>query len=137
MTDASDPGTIRSVLLEVIDNLVSEHKNLQAAGIIQRASRKLPRQQDMQAERALLASFYELFRTGYLSWGHNLSTPRRRFATSPLWADGSSRSAAGTRQTPRATSPTSGAAPSSAPSPPPTRPRPSTPSTRRASRLPW
>src|SRR5260370_1146522 len=54
MTDASDPGTIRSVLLEVIDNLVSEHDNLQAAGIIQRASRKLPRPQDMQAERLVL-----------------------------------------------------------------------------------
>jgi hypothetical protein len=79
MTDASDPGTIRSVLLEVIDDLMSEHDNLNAPGIIQRASRKLPRQQDMQAERALLASFYELFRTGYLSWGHNLSNPSPPF----------------------------------------------------------
>ncbi len=136
MTDASDPGTIRSVLLEVIDNLVSEHDNLQAAGIIQRASRKLPRQQDMQAERALLASFYELFRTGYLSWGHNLSNPSPPFCH--VTALGRRVLAQRSRDP---ANPEGYLAhlrrPSSAPSPPPKWPRPSTPSTRRASRLPW
>ncbi len=75
MTGANEPDAIRSVILEVIEELRSQHDNLQVAGIIQYASRKLPRPHDMEAERALLASLYELFRTGYLSWGHNHSNP--------------------------------------------------------------
>ena len=79
MTDANDPGTMRSVILEVIEDLRSQNHTLQVAGIVQYASRKLPRASDVEAERALLASVYELFRTGYLSWGHNHSNPTPPF----------------------------------------------------------
>ena len=69
---------IRALVLEVIDDLVSKCDSLQAAGVLQEASRRLPRR-DRAAERALLTAFYDLFRTGYLSWGHDLAN------SSPPW----------------------------------------------------
>lgn len=74
-----DAGEIRAVLLEVIDGLVKEYDNLQSASVLQRTAQKLPKQHNRQIERALLASFYDLFRTGYLSWGHDLANPAPPF----------------------------------------------------------
>ena len=75
-----DVSGIRSALLEVIGDLSSQYDNLQSSSVIQHAARKvLNRQPDRQVERALLASFYDLFRTGYLSWGHDLANPAPPF----------------------------------------------------------
>jgi hypothetical protein len=69
---------IRGLILEVVDDLVRKYDNLQAGGVLQEASRRLPRR-DREAERALLTAFYDLFRTGYLSWGHDLPNPNPPF----------------------------------------------------------
>ena len=69
---------IRALVLEVVDELVRKYDSLQAAGVLQEASRRLPRR-DREAERALLTAFYDLFRTGYLSWGHDLPNPSPPF----------------------------------------------------------
>lgn len=69
---------IRALILEVVEELVRKCDNLQTAGILQEASRRLPRR-DRDAERALLTAFYDLFRTGYLSWGHDLPNPSPPF----------------------------------------------------------
>ena len=75
-----DVSGIRSALLEVIGDLSSQYDNLQSSSVIPHAARKvLNRQPDRQVERALLASFYDLFRTGYLSWGHDLANPAPPF----------------------------------------------------------
>ncbi len=75
-----DVSAIRSALLEVIGDLSSQYDNLQSSSVIQHAARKvLNRQPDRQVERALLASFYDLFRTGYVSWGHDLANPAPPF----------------------------------------------------------
>jgi hypothetical protein len=69
---------IRALVLEVVDELVRKYDNLQAGGVLHEASRRLPRR-DRDAERALLTAFYDLFRTGYLSWGHDLPNPSPPF----------------------------------------------------------
>jgi hypothetical protein len=79
MTDDTDSGRIRSVLLEVMSDLTKQYDSLQASTVVQYAARKLPKQHDRQMERAILASFYDLFRTSYLSWGHDLSNPSPPF----------------------------------------------------------
>jgi hypothetical protein len=73
----ADPGHIRTVVLEVIDALLEEYGNgnLQAGAVLQRAAPRLGGSRNLEDEQALLASFYDLFRTGYLSWGMNLANP--------------------------------------------------------------
>jgi len=74
-----DVATIRSVLLEVRDGLSREYSHLQASSVLQEAVGRLANRRDLQTEQALLASFYDLFRTGYLSWGHDLANPAPPF----------------------------------------------------------
>jgi hypothetical protein len=73
----ADVGHIRTVVLEVIDGLLKEYVNahLQSRAVLQRAASRIGRSGDRQNEEALLASFYDLFRTGYLSWGADLANP--------------------------------------------------------------
>jgi len=77
----ADPGHIRTVVLEVIDALLKEYGNgnLQAGAVLQRAAPRLGGSRKLEDEQALLASFYDLFRTGYLSWGMNLANPAPPF----------------------------------------------------------
>lgn len=77
----ADPGHIRTVVLEVIEGLLKEHGNgsLQSGSVLQRAASRLGRPRDLPDEQAILASFYDLFRTGYLSWGTNLANPAPPF----------------------------------------------------------
>src|SRR2546425_891588 len=74
-----DVAAIRSVLLEVRDGLSREYSHLQASSVLQEAVGRLANRRDLQTEQALLASFYDLFRTGYLSWGHDLANPAPPF----------------------------------------------------------
>jgi hypothetical protein len=69
---------IRAMVLDVVDELARKYDNLQAGGVLQEASRRLPRH-DRTVERGLLTVFYDLFRTGYLSWGHDLPNPSPPF----------------------------------------------------------
>jgi hypothetical protein len=69
---------IRAVFLQVVDDLSCKYDNLQSGSVLQEASRELP-SHDRSAEQALLTVFYDLFRTGYLSWGHDLPNPNPPF----------------------------------------------------------
>jgi hypothetical protein len=75
----ADVGQIRTVILEVIDGLVKEYTHLQSSSVLQRAASQISRSADRQVQEALLASFYDLFRTGYLSWGADLANPAPPF----------------------------------------------------------
>lgn len=80
-TQSADIGHIRTVVLEVIEDLLKQYGNgnLQSGSVLQRAASRLGQPRDLQSEQALLASFYDLFRTGYLSWGTNLANPAPPF----------------------------------------------------------
>lgn len=68
-----DGAQLRAVLLEVVDDLSSQNTYLQSGGVLQKAAQRLGIQHNLQAEQMLLTFFYDLFRTGYLSWGYNLA----------------------------------------------------------------
>lgn len=80
MTNVRDmQGTdIRAMVLEVVEELSRKYDNLQSGSVLEEASRRLARR-DRSAEQALLTVFYDLFRTGYLSWGHDLPNPNPPF----------------------------------------------------------
>lgn len=80
MTNGRDMegADIRAVVLEVVDDLTRKYDNLQSGSVLQEANRRLARR-DRSAEQALLTVFYDLFRTGYLSWGHDLPNPNPPF----------------------------------------------------------
>jgi hypothetical protein len=75
----ADLGQLRAIILEVIDGLVKEYTHLQSGSVLQRAASRIGRSADRQVQEALLASFYDLFRTGYLSWGADLANPAPPF----------------------------------------------------------
>lgn len=72
-----DGQTIRRVLIEVVEELNRTQANsLQAASILQATAERLGIKsggRDREAEQALLTIFHDLFRSGYLAWGLNLS----------------------------------------------------------------
>jgi hypothetical protein len=73
------PGAndIRSALLAAIDRQGRDRSssNLQSGSVLQKASLDLGLRGRPELERALLTQFHELFRTGYLAWGFDLSNP--------------------------------------------------------------
>src|SRR3972149_11107960 len=82
MTNAKtlDHGQIRSVILEVIEGLKQQqYSHLQSGAVLQRAIDLLGRSGGLPTEQMLLACFYDLFRTGYLSWGHDIANPSPPF----------------------------------------------------------
>ena len=83
----ADPGHVRSVVLEVIEGLLKEYGNgnLQSGAVLQRAAPRLGRSRDLQEQQALLASFYDLFRVGYLSWGADLANPAPTLESNGYW----------------------------------------------------
>jgi hypothetical protein len=80
MTDRRgvEGANIRAVVLEVIDGLSKQNTYLQSGGVLQEATRRIGRR-DLQTEQVLLTVFYDLFRTGYLSWGYNLANANPPF----------------------------------------------------------
>jgi hypothetical protein len=78
-----DGQTIRRVLLEVVEELSRTQGNsLQSASILQAAAQRLNIRggtRDISSEQALLTLFHDLFRTGHLAWGLNLSNPAPPF----------------------------------------------------------
>ena len=71
---------IRQVMLEVI----SEYSNrvdgsIQSGGILDEVARRLDVRNDIIQEQAILTFWYDLFRSGHLSWGYNLPNPNPPF----------------------------------------------------------
>jgi hypothetical protein len=68
---------IRAVLLDVIERYQPRDRttNMQSATILREASIAAGIRGNHAMEQALLTQFHELFRTGYLAWGYNLSNP--------------------------------------------------------------
>lgn len=78
-----DGAELRAVVLRIINELSRDAPSsaLQPGSVLQRAQKTLGINQ-LKDEQALLTFFYDLFRLGYLSWGHNLSNATPPFATS-------------------------------------------------------
>jgi hypothetical protein len=76
---------IRAVLLDVVnrrDPKGDQSRNLQSRPILTEAADILKFTYDREKEQALLTQFHDLFRTGYLAWGLNLSNADPPFFTS-------------------------------------------------------
>jgi hypothetical protein len=73
---------IRAVLLGVIDRQDPKgnpSRNLQSSSILVEAADTLKFRNDREKEQALLTQFHDLFRTGYLAWGLDISNPNPPF----------------------------------------------------------
>ena len=69
---------IRSVLLAAIDKHAHD-QNLQSRTVLKEAQQKLGIDGRSDEALALLESYQDLFRTGYLCWGHNIDNPEPPF----------------------------------------------------------
>src|ERR1700689_1401705 len=71
--------TIREVLLTEIKNEDPQGRpmfpSLQQGQILNAVGRQLGASQDQSLEEAILTQWHDLFRTGLLAWGLNLSNP--------------------------------------------------------------
>ena len=63
---------IRQVILETVQRQ-SSGGNLQTRSVLETAMETLGLQRSTKIEQALLTIWHDLFRTGYLAWGYNLS----------------------------------------------------------------
>lgn len=70
---------IRRVLLEVIRDYSDRDSSFQSGAILGEAQRRLGINHNVSMEQALLTLWHDLFRTGYLAWGYNLSNPNPPF----------------------------------------------------------
>ena len=65
---------MRRVLLEVIDKYSQTGPGyFQSGSILSKVAQRLRIRDNLEAEQALLTLFYDLFRSGHLAWGYNLS----------------------------------------------------------------
>lgn len=68
-----DGSQIRNVLFEVVEDLSKvQNAGLQTQWIIQEVRKRLNIGNDLEVHRALLTYYHDLFRYGYLAWGHDL-----------------------------------------------------------------
>jgi len=74
-----DAQQLREALLRVLAELSERGSGLQSSGVLDETANQLGIRGDLQGEQLLLTFFYDLFRTGYLSWGYNLSNPSPPF----------------------------------------------------------
>jgi hypothetical protein len=70
---------IRRVLLEVIRDQSCSDPSFQSNTILREAQTRLGISHNVSLEQALLTLWHDLFRTGYLAWGYNLSNPSPPF----------------------------------------------------------
>jgi hypothetical protein len=76
------PQEIRQVLLEEIKTAQPRTPldgSLQQNTVLTQISRRLNIINDLELEQVVLAEWFGLFNTGYLSWGHNLNNPSPPF----------------------------------------------------------
>jgi hypothetical protein len=82
MEASMSTNDIRAVLLSVIQQLAPKDPrsgNLQSGSVLRTAANLLKYQNDVEKEQALLTQFHELFRTGYLAWGLDISNANPPF----------------------------------------------------------
>jgi len=73
MSDGITGQEIRRVLLEIIDEFSKIGPGyFQTGAILNEASQRLKIRNNLANEQALLTLYYDLFRSGQLSWGYNL-----------------------------------------------------------------
>ena len=76
---------IRSILLEIVaeqDEYIRQDPtrgSLQQGTILQEVERRVGWSRSRNGQEAILTYWYDLFRTGILSWGYNLSNPNPPF----------------------------------------------------------
>lgn len=70
---------IRRVLLEVINEYSGRDSSFQSGVVLGEAQRRLNIRNNLEMEQALLTFWHDLFRSGYLAWGYNLSNPNPPF----------------------------------------------------------
>ena len=77
---AIDGATIKKTVLEVIDDLIKRGTGyFQSGSILNEAASRLGIKGNLQLEQALLTVWSDLFRSGYLAWGYNLSNEKPPF----------------------------------------------------------
>lgn len=74
-----DGRDLRQTLLQVLGEFSERGSGLQSSSIIQEASRRLGIRGRLPEEQLLLTFFHDLFRTGYLAWGYNVSNSEPPF----------------------------------------------------------
>lgn len=77
-TKAVAPRDIRAVLLQVIQEQhpkASTDASLQQGPVLNETQRRLGFVYDLTKEQAILTTWHDLFRTGYLAWGFNICNP--------------------------------------------------------------
>jgi hypothetical protein len=75
MTAAAGGHTIRAVLLDVVNEFSRREHNFQSRAVLQEAWRRLQLSNVSGGDQALLTAFYDLFRTGHVSWGYDIANP--------------------------------------------------------------
>lgn len=73
---------VRACLLQVIADRAPKRPgdgNLQSGSILAETRERLGGNREHSFEEAILTAFHDLFRTGYLAWGFNLSNPNPPF----------------------------------------------------------
>ena len=73
---------IRGILLTVISEQTpkgADSGSLQSGGVLQETAKRIGAFHNRELEQALLSQLHDLFRTGYLAWGFNISNPNPPF----------------------------------------------------------
>ena len=78
MPDNIDMHRIRQVILETVERH-SHGSNIQTSSVLHTALDTLGLQRNIQIEQAMLTIWHDLFRTGYLAWGYDISNANPPF----------------------------------------------------------
>ena len=78
MSEIIDGHKIRQTILEIVQR-DSNNGSLQTTSVLHETLDKMGLQRSSEIEQALLTVWHDLFRTGYLAWGLNLSNPNPPF----------------------------------------------------------
>lgn len=70
---------IRRALMEVIAEYSGRDSSFQSGVVLGEAQKRLNIRNNIEMEQALLTFWHDLFRSGYLAWGYNLSNPNPPF----------------------------------------------------------
>lgn len=77
---AIDGATIKKTVLEVIDDFIEMGPGyFQAGSILNETASRLGIKCNLELEQALLTVWSDLFRSGYIAWGYNLSNEKPPF----------------------------------------------------------
>jgi hypothetical protein len=79
---ASTKPDLRATILQIVEQQRPKEpidSALQTNSVLPEAARRVGAAHNIELEQALLTQWHELFRTGYLAWGHNLSNPSPPF----------------------------------------------------------